>query len=758
MSIIKTAAEIFRRYVTAGVPASGPNPVNKDDVIGWGTWLESMLSAGQAGLAYATLANLAADLAHGANSTAVVYNDVAANNGLYVKSGASGSGSWSRIGDLPLAIIPVTVTGGSANAIVGTGPESPLLPGSKLFLLTPTANNTNATTLAYNGAAALPIVSAFGTALVGGELLNASPILMLGASDHFTLLLSTNVDASGILASAVAAASSASSSATAAATSATTAQGYALTASPITRPAYGPVASPWPYFIGDSLFTNAHVTTALPTLIKNHYGWGGVAADAVSGASIADQASIYGWQHTPSILNPAAVWLGTNDVILDSSNNRTTETTSLEGLRALLCRLAIPTTKRVTGQAMTVASGTWTNMGGSLDPGGTTCATNGAVKRATVTGRHIAVAGWANLSSNGLASIIIGNSDNSGPLLTDILTFKRPVILTNSPGGVATTVVPFVRIYKNVGIDDTSKSTVSVAVASATGAGNDVFISYVAGLSGLQDEAMPLVACANLHHFTAAGETAQGTSGTRRERFNRGIANIVSELVGLGLWIVAVDVASVLWDTTLLGGDGVHPTDTGNTALTTEFDAAFDNAQSYYKKRLSQFTARGIVDTYGSDLVARGRYVISDFRPQVKSRENVGSGFSAHNNGSNQTVANNSPVSLTWSTEQYDVNNDFASNTWSPAAGPVAIRAAATFTAGVDQAIYELYVYKNGSSFKRLARVTASGVVEFQIGGEAWDIAVDGDAYTIVAFQLSGGSVTVDGTSSKTYFMGASHW
>lgn len=221
MSIVRPSREVWRRYVSDGVPASGFNNPNRDDIRAWGTWLETMLDTGVAGLLYATLAEANADLAHAANTSAAVYNDATpANNGLYRKLLASGSGSWQRIGDLPLAVIPLTVTGGTANAITATAPETPSAPGRKLFVLTPTANNSGATTLAYNGQSALPIKSAFGNALVGGELLSASPVILLGASDHFTLLLSTNVDASGILAAAVAAQNAAAASATAAASSA----------------------------------------------------------------------------------------------------------------------------------------------------------------------------------------------------------------------------------------------------------------------------------------------------------------------------------------------------------------------------------------------------------------------------------------------------------------------------------------------------------------------------------------------------------
>lgn len=759
MALLKTAAEIFRRYVTAGVPASGPNPVVKDDVIAWGTFLETMLNAGVSGvgLAYATRSALNANLVPGANSTAIVYNDsTAAYNGFYVKSGGSGSGSWSRFADLPGAIVQLTVTGGTANAIVATAPETPLLPGNKLFLLTPTANNTDATTLNYNSQGALPVRSAFGTDLVGGELLIDSPVLMLGASDHFTLLLSTNVDADGILASAQAAQAAAADSASDAADSATLAEGYAAAASPITRPAYGPVASPWPYFLGDSLFTNGHASPTLPALIQAAKGWSSIVTDAVSGATIADQASIYGFQRSPSIANPTGIWLGTNDCILDSSENRVTERTSLEGLRALIWHFAIPTSKRVTGQAMTTAAGTWSNISSAIDPNGSATNSAGAVKRGTVTGRHVVVGGWCNTGTDGLLAVSIGNGNGSSNLVETNFALKRSAILTNSPGGSPTTTVPFVRIYKNVGIDDDSKLNVSVANVSSGGAGKEIFISYVAGLSGKQDEAMPLVAVSNLHHFTTAGESAQGTNAARRDRFNWGIRTIIDEAVGLGLWVVPVDAKSILWDTALLDTDGVHPINTGNAALVPAWVAAIDGAQSYYKKRLSQISSGAWSDTLGSEVHTEGRPVVKNFRRAVVPRSQVGSGFSAHNNSATQGVNNSSLTQVGFSTELYDVNGDYASNAWTPPAGQVVIRTSVTFTAAVNASIYELYLYKNGVALKRLARVAANGTSELQVAGEAYDLAADGDAYTVYAFQSSGASATIDGGVTKTYFMGYS--
>jgi hypothetical protein len=53
-------------------------------------------------------------------------------------------------------------------------------------------------------------------------------------------------------------------------------------------------------------------------------------------------------------------------------------------------------------------------------------------------------------------------------------------------------------------------------------------------------------------------------------------------------------------------------------------------------------------------------------------------------NGVNQGIGNNAYTAVAFTTELYDVNGDFVSNTWLPPAGPISIRAAVTFTAGVE--------------------------------------------------------------------------
>ncbi|WP_316188332.1 MULTISPECIES: hypothetical protein [unclassified Bradyrhizobium] len=219
-----TAAEIFRDYETDGVPGSGPHRPVKAEIRGWGAWLEQLQTSGLPGLAFSTLAALTADLAHADNTEALVYADpVKANNGLYVKSGASGAGGWTRFGDLPGSIVRLTVTGGTANAIQATATETPVAPGNKLYLLTPTASNTLAVTIAVDGAPSVAINNAFGSALAAGSLIGGSQVLMGWLTDHYQLLISAVVDGSAILADAVAARDASSSYANASAASATAA-------------------------------------------------------------------------------------------------------------------------------------------------------------------------------------------------------------------------------------------------------------------------------------------------------------------------------------------------------------------------------------------------------------------------------------------------------------------------------------------------------------------------------------------------------
>src|SRR5262245_4225398 len=87
----------FRDNSTAGAAASGLHRVSKSDARLLGGLTETPLGnigmGAMLSVAYATKGELVADLAHDADSVALVYDDATdANNDLYVKEGVSGDG------------------------------------------------------------------------------------------------------------------------------------------------------------------------------------------------------------------------------------------------------------------------------------------------------------------------------------------------------------------------------------------------------------------------------------------------------------------------------------------------------------------------------------------------------------------------------------------------------------------------------------------------------------------------------------------
>jgi hypothetical protein len=52
---IRTAAEIWRKYEIDGIQSSGNHRPDKTDIVAWGSSLETLITIGAAGLAYATL-------------------------------------------------------------------------------------------------------------------------------------------------------------------------------------------------------------------------------------------------------------------------------------------------------------------------------------------------------------------------------------------------------------------------------------------------------------------------------------------------------------------------------------------------------------------------------------------------------------------------------------------------------------------------------------------------------------------------------
>lgn len=160
---IPIGSEVFRKYEIPGVPTSGPHQPDKAEIIALLTFYETMFGGGEP----------------------------------------------------ESSVIRLTVTGGTANAIVATASIETDVPGNKIYILTPTANNTGAVTV--NG---IPVKTALGSDLVTGSLLNDAPVILIFSVDHYQLIVSVPVDATGVLNDVIAARDAANGFSVAAASSA----------------------------------------------------------------------------------------------------------------------------------------------------------------------------------------------------------------------------------------------------------------------------------------------------------------------------------------------------------------------------------------------------------------------------------------------------------------------------------------------------------------------------------------------------------
>lgn len=206
----KLGNDIASPVDAAGNPRS---PSNQDFQV-WMTEVERMSSALQAGggIIFTDLAAANASLAYAANQMAWVIGDsTTANNGIYRKVGALGSGSWVRIGDLPYSMIRLTNAGaGTPDAIIATSPlPLPTTPGSAMFTVNIVAANTGPVTI--NGK---PLLTNSGNPISAGGLTAPSMPAFVDLGDHYRLLSDQASEA--ILDAAIAAAARAETAQTAA--------------------------------------------------------------------------------------------------------------------------------------------------------------------------------------------------------------------------------------------------------------------------------------------------------------------------------------------------------------------------------------------------------------------------------------------------------------------------------------------------------------------------------------------------------------
>lgn len=139
------------------------------------------------------------------------------------------------------------------------------------------------------------------------------------------------------------------------------------------------------------------------------------------------------------------------------------------------------------------------------------------------------------------------------------------------------------------------------------------------------------------------------------------------------------------------------------------------------------------------------------------ANDTIVSAFSVHKNGTDQTGITSATVTaVTWSTELYDVGNNFASNLWTPPAGKITLSCSISYSGTISTgANCQIFVMKNGAAFIQCPTNpftnAGGGCVTID------DIANGSDTYGISMYiTTSSGTATVTGTATTSRFMG--HW
>ncbi|TAV89325.1 GDSL-type esterase/lipase family protein [Rhizobium leguminosarum] len=154
MAFSPNAATVF-----ADGPSIDPNEPGKAAIRALLTQYETILNAvgvGAGSEAKATKAELFADLSYGADQTVWVYADpTPANNGIWRKLGAPGTGSFIYALPLPFSFIPASDAGeGTPNAIKATS-ALPIVDGVLVILDVAEANDGSPVTVQFNDGSVL---------------------------------------------------------------------------------------------------------------------------------------------------------------------------------------------------------------------------------------------------------------------------------------------------------------------------------------------------------------------------------------------------------------------------------------------------------------------------------------------------------------------------------------------------------------------------------------------------------------------------
>ncbi len=312
--------------------------------------------------------------------------------------------------------------------------------------------------------------------------------------------------------------------------------------------------------VGASSPANAYIN-----LLATSRGWSLTTNNAVDGDMVPDQADPV-FAEVIGDGEQSTIMLGTNDQRFyeESVPKRTAFKV---GHAALLAWLAIPDARKQKGQDADSETGTWTDTSSAY---GGTLGRQSVVAGSTITFTvYGTVAYFCSILQNSIVATFTVSID--GVVRGSFAT---------GPGATITSVngrtfTP--QLIRIPGLSEGSHSLV-VTVVTASG-GNPVYALWATGNQGHKTKEGPNVWVGNVPRFTSAGYTASGGSDVDVAAFNAMIRANVTQLAADGLNVALVDSASRLNPAVDLGGDGVHPDDSGHAVIANAFIEAINQIQ-----------------------------------------------------------------------------------------------------------------------------------------------------------------------------------
>ena len=130
--------------------------------------------------------------------------------------------------------------------------------------------------------------------------------------------------------------------------------------------------------------------------------------------------------------------------------------------------------------------------------------------------------------------------------------------------------------------------------------------------------------------------------------------------------------------------------------------------------------------------------------------------FSVHKNGTAQTNITGTQK-ITWSTEEFDTNNNFASDRFTPTVkGKYLLIAALRLTSAVAGDTIIFHIYKNGAIYKSDEKDVLSGETRLELKVDALvDANGTSDYFEVFASNVDRDTSDADGATNSTYFQGS---